>query len=293
MRPMHRNIARGLATMLIGLLAAAPARAEDHGCGAATDPCEVAGGVYNMALPEGWEPGGPAVIHLHGYGGSGEKVIGNRGFVARITGRGYALIAPTGLVLGEDFPGRDWAVDDGQQYERDDVAFLAAVLDDAAARFGIDRGRVLMSGFSRGGSMVWDVACKAPGTAFAYAPASGGFWAPFPEDCAGPVRLLHTHGFADSTVPLEGRRAVWSGVPFEQSDIYRGLGLWRRVNGCGSRAGATDTDGTIWRKVWTDCTEGAALEFALHPGGHGLPQGWSAMVLDWFEAQLAAASSAE
>ena len=61
-------------------------------------------------------------------------------------------------------------------YGRDDVAFIRSVIDDAAERFHLDRDRVLLTGFSRGASMVWDVACIAPDTATAYASVSGGFW---------------------------------------------------------------------------------------------------------------------
>ncbi len=212
-------------------------------------------------------------------------MIGTKGFVSNITGRGYALIAPTGQLYDPDnLNSNDWSVDDGTEYQRDDIRFIRSVLEDAVRRFDIDRDRVLVSGFSRGGSMVWDLACKAPDTARAYAPVSGGFWAPFPEQCKGPVRMFHTHGFKDKTVPLEGRHAVWGGVEFIQSDIYQGLQLWRKTNGCGSRATDHVIKGNIWRKIWGDCQEGAALEFALHPGGHGIPKGWSGMVLDWFEA---------
>jgi polyhydroxybutyrate depolymerase len=266
------------------LLMAHPALAQDMPCGDKATPCQIAKGSYNLALPENWA-GGPAVVYLHGFGGSGAKVIGNRSFVNKITRRGYALIAPTGQIFDADRPNaRDWGVDDGAQHKRDDIRFINAVLEDAATRFGIDRSQVLVSGFSRGGSMVWDLACAAPDTARAYAPASGGFWAPFPAKCAGPVRLFHTHGFTDQTVPLEGRHAVFGGVAYTQSDIYQGLRLWRQTNGCGSRATDHIIKGKIWRKIWGDCAQGAALEFALHPGGHGLPKGWSDMVLDWFEA---------
>jgi polyhydroxybutyrate depolymerase len=60
------------------------------------------------------------------------------------------------------------------------------------------------------------------------------------------------------------------------------LQLWRRTNGCGDRADWHDTSGPFWRKAWTACAAGT-LEFALHPGGHGVPEGWGPMVIDWYE----------
>lgn len=253
-------------------------------CGGAEDACTLDTGEYHIALPEGWE-GGPAVIHLHGYGGSGTKVIANTGFVENFTRRGYALIAPTGMPWRGNGKGpRDWSVRDGISYPREDVSFLHAVLEDAARRHGVAREKVLMTGFSRGGSMTWEVACQAPGLAAAYAPAAGGFWLPEVTACRGPVSLLHTHGFADPVVPLEGRRIPIEEGPIIQGDVWRGLTLWRGENGCRSNAADHRTDGPLWHKTWV-CERGW-LELVLHGGGHSLPTGWSAMVLDWFEAQL-------
>lgn len=127
---MVRWILRSVA----GLLAAGPALALDCGGG---EPCRVAGGEYHIAVPEDWQ-GGPAVLHLHGYGGSGAKVVRNKGFTGKFTARGYAVIAPTALPWREGKP-TDWSVRDGWiTYPRDDLAFLRDVLADAAARAGVD-----------------------------------------------------------------------------------------------------------------------------------------------------------
>ena len=264
--------------MVMALLAAAPSLALD--CGGETAPCRLANGEYHMAAPEDWR-GGPAVIYLHGYGGNGAKVIRNEDFVRRFTQRGYALIAPTGLPWREGEP-TDWSVRDGATYPRDDIEFLGDVLKDATARAGVDPDRVLLSGFSRGGSMVWEVACLHPGFARAYAPVSGGFWLPMTQDCVGPVQMLHTHGFADTVVPLEGRAIPNSEIGIVQGDIWEGLQLWRRENASPSNAAEHEIADGLWRKKW-DCELGG-LELILHRGGHGRPGGWTRITLDWFES---------
>lgn len=264
--------------IVVALLTAGPALALD--CGGETQPCKVAAGEYHIAVPAGWR-GGPAVLHLHGYGGTGAKVIRNQGFVERFTARGYAVIAPTGLPWRENSP-TDWSVRDGGTYPREDIGFLRDVLADAVAHAGVDPDRVLLNGFSRGGSMVWEVACLAPDFARAYAPASGGFWLPMPEDCVGPVHMLHAHGFADKVVPLEGREIPNLQFGVIQSDIWEGLQLWRRENGCPSNAAEHEVTDGLWRKRWS-CELGS-LELVLHKGGHGLPKGWTKIALDWFES---------
>lgn len=266
-------------------LGAGPATAEDDPCGGRDAPCAVPLGAYVIALPEGAADGPrPVLVHLHGAGGSGRGALGVTGMVAPALARGYLVIAPDGLGR-EDRSGGFWSF--GLRPDRrDERAFLQEVLDDAARRFGADRSRVLLSGFSIGGSMVWRLACEAPEDFAAFAPVAGGFWRPFPEDCAGPVKLLHTHGWRDGTVPLEGR-PLRGGAAY-QGDVFEAMQRWRLENGCaGLKATAFDTDGPFWRRSWTDCAPGTALEFALHPGGHTVPDGWAEMALDWFEAVTA------
>jgi polyhydroxybutyrate depolymerase len=267
--------------IMVVLITVRPALALD--CGGAAKPCKVAAGEYHIVVPAGWK-GGPAVLHLHGYGGTGARVIRNKSFVAEFTARGYAVIAPTAAPWHKNKP-TDWAVRDGwTTYPRNDVGFLRHVLADAVARARVDPDRVLLSGFSRGGSMVWEVACLAPDFARAYAPASGGFWLPMTKDCVGPVHMLHAHGFADKVVPLEGRkwRNAEFGVTVSQADLWEGLQLWRRENGCPSNAAEHDVTDGLWRKRWK-CKRGS-LQLVLHKGGHGLPNGWIKMALDWFES---------
>lgn len=270
---------------LIVLLTATKAGA---GCGPAALPCALPSGAYRVELPSGDVALRPSVMFLHGYGGSGAGTMTNRGMVEALLARGHAVIAPDGSPM----PGREgytWSFRPDGGAGRDDIAFLGAVRDDAAARFGLDRSRMLLAGFSVGGSMVSYLACADPRAFAAYAPVSGGFWRPHPEACAGPVRLLHTHGWTDTTVPLEGRilrsRAAGDDRDLAQGDIFRTLEIWREANGCTAmRADAFVTQGPFWRRSWTRCTHGSALELALFPGDHRIPEGWSDMVLDWVSA---------
>ena len=250
-------------------------------CPGTGSACHVSGGDYDIAVPENEQQTRlpPVLVYLHGWGGRSSDVL-QSDFAATFRQRGYAVVAPQGLP-SEPGGNTDWSVRDGQTHPRDDVEFVTSVLADAVARFHLDQERVLLAGFSRGGSMVWDIACLAPGTARAYAPVAGGFWGPDPTSCSGPVQLLHTHGFADTTVPLEGRPLGHGAMT--QSDIFEGLQIWRGTNGCNSRANRTDTSGRFWRKTWTDC-RGGGLELVLHAGSHEVPDGWAQTAINWFEA---------
>lgn len=267
---------------VLGLVAAgAPLGLAQEKCGGSENACEVELGTYFALTPDGPGPH-PVMVFLHGGGGWGSRIFKMRRQMAdAFVARGYVVIAPNGKKRPDSRFGPGWAFIPQFEPHRDDLAFVRQVLDDAQERFGTDRGRVLLTGYSIGGSQTSYLACKDPGLATAYAPVAGGFWRPHPEDCAGPVKLLHTHGWRDQTVPLEGRPVSTVGV--EQGDIYQTLAQWRTENGCAKyRADKFITDGPFWRRIWTHC-EAGALEFALHPGGHEVPEAWAALAMDWFE----------
>lgn len=247
-------------------------------------PCTLAEGAYRIVLPDGVAHPG-AMVWLHGLGGSAEAAMRNTAFRRAAAARGLAFVAPDGQIPAEDAR-RNWAVRDGQVHPRDDIGFLEAVIRDLEQRHNIDRSRILLAGFSRGGSMVWDVACRSPGLARAYASVAGAFWEPMPTACTAPVDMFHTHGWSDRTVPLEGR--VLRNGALTQGDVFHSLFVLRAANGCTNRqpveAPAVDGQGR-WQRVWSDCT-GGRIDLLLHPGGHSVPAGWLARTLDWFEARL-------
>lgn len=245
-------------------------------CDADGGTCETVSGSYRIEMPKAVHP--PLVVFLHGYGGSAQGTMKNRRMVEPLLDRGYAVMAPEGA---ERNGRKSWNFFPGWE-GRDEAAFLTEAVADAADRFGVDVHRVVLGGFSAGGFMVNYLACAGPETFSAYAPVSGGFWRPHPDSCAGPVRLFHTHGWTDNVVPLEGR--ALGGGRFLQGDIFAGLEIWRQANDCpDNRPDGFSSTGQFMRRKWTGCAEGSALEFALFPGGHTVPQGWADMMLDWYE----------
>ncbi|WP_232830359.1 PHB depolymerase family esterase [Oceanicella sp. SM1341] len=284
-----RMLLRGFgAAVLLAIALAAPqaGRLAAQDC-AGAEACSLPGGTYFAeAPPDGVARG--AVMFLHGYGGSGAGEIGNRAMVEAVTAQGYAFVAPDGMPRPGGGQGNSWNAQ-ADPAGRDDIAFLDAVAQDAAARFGFPRERVLAAGFSGGAMMVWRLACDRPERFAAYAPVAGLLWRPLPGRCAGPVRLLHTHGWADPVVPLEGRAVA--GGALVQGDLFAGLALLRRASGCTAdapdREGYTDEGGFLGRR-WSACAPGAALELLLHGGGHAVPAGWAPRALAWFGKQTPA-----
>ena len=249
-------------------------------CPADGPACEVALGEYRAMAPAGRAGPRPAVVFIHGYGGSASDILARKDITAAFAPHGYVVIAPQGLIRPEAGR-RSWSFRPGDPPRRDELAFIRQIMADATPRFQLDRARVLLAGESIGGSLTWYLACLAPGEFAAYAPVNGGFWNPLPGRCAGPVKLLHTHGWTDDTVPLEGRIIRNFAV---QGDIFAGLAIWRTANGCTAQAPTmTSAEGPIWHRQWAGCAPGSSLEFVLHPGGHEVRDWWAPIARAWFE----------
>ncbi|MBO9479398.1 prolyl oligopeptidase family serine peptidase [Shimia sp. R11_0] len=278
-------IKRLLAVSAIGVLGASPVLA---GCGADSAACTLNDRIYDIELPETPAAGNPAVIFMHGYGGSGKGLTQNRALVKSVLERGYAFVAPTGLPMGEGRRGFRWAFRGPEQAQ--EINFLKTLKQDLADRFDISSDQVLLSGFSNGAFMTVYTACETPDAFAAYAAVAGGFWRPHPQRCAAPVNLHMTHGWVDPVVPLEGRilRGISRDDPnaLIQGDIFQTLEIFREAGECTrNRPDEFSVSGSYQIRGWTECSADTTIQFALHPGGHRVPSGWADLAIDWFETR--------
>lgn len=261
------------------ILAASALSAADRPC-AKDAPCQVSGGEYYLSYPPDWdgETPLPAIIFYHGHNSSGLSPLRSRGLRESFVDRGYLLISPNGAARPNGV--RAWPARPGHGGGRDDVVFSLAVLDDAMTRAPIDADRIIVSGFSAGGSMAWMMGCYAGDRFAAVISVAGALRRPAPDGlCPNPSpRALQVHGFADKQVPFEGR-----GIrDWHQGDVHQTLALFRASNNC--RSNPNDiTVGENWRtRHWRTCRNGD-LGYVEHDGGHGLPRGWTKLAVRWFE----------
>ncbi len=262
------------------IVSAVATTAAHAGCVDEVDACEIPSGTYHIQLPENHSANMPTVVFLHGYGSSGQASMGNKRIVEPLLKRGYAVIAPNALKR-EGRNARAWNFHPDFHRVRNEAAFFKDIKEDAVKRFGLHKDNMILAGFSIGGSMTAYVGCNNPDLFKAYAPVGGNFWRPHPTECKAPVKLFHTHGWRDSTVPLEGRHIT---AEFRQGDVFYAMNIWRKTNECVQpRANKFSTTGHFMRRQWTDCNPNSALEFVLFPGGHTVPKGWADMVVDWAE----------
>lgn len=224
-------------------------------------PCLVGTRQYQISLPEDRDAGTPigAVLWSHGYRGSSAGVMRNGSLRRMVHDHGLALIAMQGVEGTWDLPLGPRTFDSTGAAE---FAYFEAVIADAAARFSIDTDRLIASGFSAGGMMTWNLACKRPDVFAGFVAISGTYWLRPPTSCATPTAsVIHIHGDSDRTVPLEGRQIGET----RQGRVDVALAHYARVGGYAQERHA---DRGPLRCAERSNAAGDVLDFCLFEGGH-------------------------
>ena len=107
-----------------------------------------------------------------------------------------------------------------------DINFLLTIIDTIYNRYGIDRNRVYLSGFSMGGMMTYYAATKIADKIAAFAPVSGYLIGGPNTNSSRPIPIIHTHGTADDVVSYSG--------------VQTCINAWVTRDGCPSTAQVTD-----------------------------------------------------
>ncbi|MEW5423172.1 PHB depolymerase family esterase [Amorphus sp. 3PC139-8] len=247
----------------IGLLASNAGYARDS-CGEFS-ACPVEGGDYRVHVPADWDGESqiPALVYFHGWKGSADSVMWNEGLTKAADDLGVLLVAPNGQ-------GKSWSFPGSPSHHRDEIAFVAHVLDDVEARYPIAPDRTVAAGFSMGASMAWFTACYLGDRFDGFIPVAGAYWNPIPTDCPSPVpNLIQIHGTSDTVVPMEGRPI---GDSSRQSDVMESLTTWRKRAGCAAQPLPAEL-GDLACERWQSCG-GKRLELCTHSGGHEIEPGW-------------------
>jgi polyhydroxybutyrate depolymerase len=142
------------------------------------------------------------------------------------------------------------------------VAYIAAEIRRLVARYGVDRRRVYVTGFSAGAYISYFVGCRLGSLVVAIAAVSGAM-APQPCRPSRPVAELTLIGTRD-IVPLTGTARFPS--PAEVT------ARWRALDRCPPRPPRTATVGLVFERTWSRCAQGTAVAlYVLRGGRHAYP----------------------
>lgn len=106
-----------------------------------------------------------------------------------------------------------------------DIDFILAIIDNMYSRYGIDRSRVYLSGFSMGGMMSYYAITKIGDKIAAIAPISGYIMSGPNTNSTRPMPIIHIHGTSDDVVAFAGVEAC--------------INAWIKRNGCPATAKIT------------------------------------------------------
>ncbi len=99
-----------------------------------------------------------------------------------------------------------------------DIDFVLAIINEMHTRYGINKNRVYLTGFSMGGMFTYHCANRIADKIAAFAPVSGYRMGGPNATASRPVPILHTHGTGDDV-------CVYSGAPTS-------VKAWAKFNGC-------------------------------------------------------------
>jgi polyhydroxybutyrate depolymerase len=214
-------------------------------------------------------PGLPLVIALHGRGSTGRQM-------ERFTHLDDIAAREQFVVVYPDAIDHHWNDSRaGQDTGVDDVAFIASLIDEMAARHHIDRSRVFVTGISNGAMMSYTLACELSDRIAAIAPVAGDLPA-VPCHPARPISVLAINGTADPFVPYAGGIAGRGGRVLSAEASTDAFAL---RDGCSAPATAPEpdvdpTDGVRSRDRRYACPDRLAVELVtVDGGGHTWPGG--------------------
>ena len=243
-----------------------------YACGPDTD-CMIDDRSYRIRMPEPkvGKPG--AIIFNHGYRGTASGIMRNRKMGDTISKLGVAFVAPKSAFQDWDIPNSPSGRLGNLEYE-----YFEKLKTELVEKHGIDPNRIMVTGFSAGGMMTWELACNLGDLFAGYAPISGTFWDPVPKSCKTlPQSIIHMHGTSDKIVPLKGRRIGNT----KQGEVEAALQLAAPENNYGKWT-QLDTFEGLACKI-RKASKQQFVQFCTHPGGHSLKSAWIVRAWKQFE----------
>lgn len=189
---------------------------------------------YLLHVPPGYtgKTPVPLVIDWHGLLLDGPAQRDLSGYAELADREGFIVAFPTGI-------DQAWNVGPCCTTSRvvDDVAFARALVAEIAKLSCVDPKRVYSVGFSMGGGMTFNLACRASDLFAAFAPAAFDLLVENEQPCqpSRPVTLITFRGRNDFIVPYAGGESM----PPNGLNVtihFRGaegtFDFWRKANGC-------------------------------------------------------------
>ena len=162
----------------------------------------------------------------------------------------------------------------------DDVPFISSLIDAIASNYEIDQNRIYACGYSLGGDMSFELACKLNNRIAAIAPVARTMQAN-PDSFCSPVHptgVLTILGTDDNTSPYNGLTYLGTEYYLSAEETHN---YWASHNNCDINPTMSTVSPSVERYTWST-TSGCSYveELKVIGGGHDWPGSFGNMTID-------------
>ncbi|HLX37001.1 MAG TPA: PHB depolymerase family esterase [Candidatus Binataceae bacterium] len=225
----------------------------------------------------------PAVIMLHGAGGTGQEAMQQTGWDRKADQENFIAAFPDAVAERPKRPAsflfnpQTWNDGSGrhQSGKRNDpdIDFIAYVIDTLRSRYGADPSRIYVTGFSNGASMTFRTGVELSDQLAAIAPVAGHLFV-YEHPVKRAVPALYIIGRDDPLELPAGGVLKIMGEEVTQPPILENLQRWRDIEDCPLNPSSDARDDGIERVAFSDCRDGVQMvEYFIDDMGHVWPGG--------------------
>jgi polyhydroxybutyrate depolymerase len=162
----------------------------------------------------------------------------------------------------------------------DDVPFISSLIDTIASSYQINQDRIYACGYSLGGDMCFELACKLSSRIAAIAPVARTMQAN-PDSFCSPVHptgVLTILGTDDNTSPYNGLTYLGTEYYLSAEETHN---YWASHNNCDINPTMSTVSPSVERYTWST-TSGCSYveELKVIGGGHDWPGSFGNMTID-------------
>jgi len=235
---------------------------------------------YSIYVPASYDgtTNFPLLFNLHGGGGTIASHIGIADMSPIADTANFIVVYPQARPDPSDGNSFNWIAKVPGTF--DDVTFFSSLIDTIASNYQIDQKRIYACGYSLGGDMSFELACKLNSRIAAIAPVARTMQANPNSFCSPthPTGVLTILGTDDITSPYNG--IIYQGIEYYLSAAAT-HSYWATHNNCDLTASVNIVSPSVERYSWSTASGCTYVEeLKVIGGGHDWPGSFGNMTID-------------